>query len=213
MKKALFTSLVKGERYEDEFNYLYKEFSKQGIDYRKYTPEVFNFNEKLKAIKPYLTDTLVLLDTDHMLRGKVKLNLLEKLEEGIFVQYFRSYLIKDSLEEDVELNGYFEVLKSKYGHTCINFLDESMIVFNIPDEKKRNLFVETWGNLIEYTKHNSPFRISDQNYGALEGCLIAIAASEAGIPIYEDKLREFFDTFEHYGPVRGHRIKVTATVV
>ena len=74
-------------------------------------------------------------------------------------------------------------------------------------------FISNWDSLIELTKNNSPFRFSDRSSGALEGCLISIAAKEAGITIYESKPKKFFDTFHHYGPSKGHRIKVTSTVV
>ena len=213
MQELIFTSLVKGERYLDEYNYLLGEFNKQGIAYKKHTPEIFNFNEKLNTIKPYLNSTVVLLDTDHMVRGPVNTKLLKNLEEGIFVQYSRSYLIKDTLDQDIELNGYFETLKHKYGYDCINFLDEAIIVFNILDSNKRVKFIDVWSELIVDTEHNSPYRLSDENYGALEGCLISIAALEAEVTIYEDKLKEFFDNFVHYGPINGHKIKVNSTVV
>lgn len=213
MGKTTFVSLVKGERYLDEYNYLLREFKKQNINYEKYTPDVFNFNKKLDAISPFLSSVVVLIDTDHMIRGPINVKLLENIEEGIYVQYSRPYLIKDTLDKDIKLNGYFDVLKTRYGSNVINFLDESIIIFNIKKEEKKELFVSTWSNLIEYTKANSPYRSSDKNYGALEGCLISIAAKEAGITIFENKLKSFFQNFEHYGPISGHKIKVNSSVV
>ena len=213
MHELVFVSLVKGERYLDEYRYLLGEFKKQAITYKKFTPAIFNFNKKLDAIKPYLNSTVVLMDTDHMLRGPVNIKLLDNIEEGIYVQYSRPYLIKDTLDNDIELNGYFDILKDLYGSSAINFLDESIIIFNIEKSEKRDKFISTWYTLIEATKANSPYRHSDQNYGALEGCMISIAAQEAGIPIYESKLKSFFQNFEHYGPVSGHKIKVNSSVV
>lgn len=211
MSKYIFTSLVKGKRYEEEYEYLRKELNKLGAVHLKYTPEVFNFNEKINAIRNN-GSKVILIDTDHALRKQTDIHSADNIEEGIHVRYSRSYLVKDSLAEDIDLNGYFDVLRDKYGSSCINFLDESIIIFNL-DDSKMNSFISHWDDLIKLTKANSPFRLSDRSSGALEGCLISIAAKEAGITIHEGKPKAFFEQFYHYGPDRGHRIKLTSTVV
>lgn len=211
MSKYIFTSLVKGKRYEEEFEYLRKEINKLGVEHLRYTPAEFNFNEKVNAIRG-IGSKVVLIDTDHVLTRDVHIKEADDIEEGIHVRYSRPYLVMDSIAEDIDINGYFDVLKDKYGSKCINFLDESIVIFNL-DESKMKSFISNWDSLIELTKNNSPFRFSDRSSGALEGCLISIAAKEAGITIYESKPKKFFDTFHHYGPSKGHRIKVTPTVV
>jgi len=211
MSKYIFTSLVKGKRYEEEYKYLKKEINKLGAEHVKYTPEVFNFNEKINAIRNN-GSKVILIDTDHVMRKEVDINSADNIEEGIHVRYSRPYLVMDSIAQDIDINGYFDVLKDKYGSNCINFLDESIVIFNI-DDLKMNSFISHWDSLIELTKNNSPFRLSDRSSGALEGCLISIAAKEAGITIHEGKPKAFFKQFHHYGPNKGHRIKVTSSVV
>lgn len=213
MKQVIFRSLVKGQRYEKEYDYLNSELSKLKLDYSKYTPAVFNFNKKLETIEHFLDKIVVLLDTDHILRKPFKVHDLQTLDEGIYVKYSKPYLTKDTLESDIELYDYFDILKNKYGSNCINFLDESIIIFNILDTNKISKFISSWKYLIHLTKDNSPYRFSDKTSGALEGCLISIAAQQADIKIYSDKLSEFFECFYHYGPVDGHRTKIDRTVV
>jgi len=211
MTKFLFTSLVKGERYEQEFAYLNDKLTTLGQEHIKHTPEVFNFNEKVNAIRGK-GSKVILIDTDHVLNKNIDFESLNNLDKGIHVKYSRSYLIKDTIEEDIDTKGYFELLKEHYGNSCINFLDESIIIFNL-EEDEMKAFIEYWDKLIELTKNNSPFRFSDTSSGALEGCLISIAAKETGITIYEGKPKAFFDSFYHYGPSEGHRIKITSSVV
>ena len=74
------------------------------------------------------------------------------------------------------------------------------------------------GNELNQLLPGQPLRvgvdlIADKNSGALEGCLINIAANKNNIPIHSGKIPSVFDCFYHYGPRYGHTTKVNKSIL
>ena len=211
------TSVVFGNRFEDEFNMLSKSIGNT-FEYKKYTPDVFTFNEKLNALRSIVKESCIyiLLDTDHSVVGNLETSFNCTIEAGI---HTRGSLKEHSvggwkkINRDININGYIDILKEVAGNYWTGYLDESLLVFNITNLELFNRFLDDWQELTELTKNNSPFRYSDQNSGALEGCLINIAANKNNIPIHSGKIPSVFDCFYHYGPKYGHNTKVNKSIL
>ena len=211
------TSVVFGNRFEDEYNMLSKSIGNT-FEYNKYTPDVFTFNEKLNALRSIAKESCIyiLLDTDHAVVGDLEKSFDCIIEEGI---HTRGSLKEHTtagwkkMNRDININGYVDVLKKVAGNYWTGYLDESLLVFNISNLKLFNTFLDDWQELTELTKNNSPYRYSDQNSGALEGCLINIAANKNDIVIHSGKIPSVFDCFYHYGPSHGHRTKVNESIL
>ena len=204
------TSVVFGSRFEDEFNILSKSIGNT-FEYKKYTPDVFTFNEKLNALRSIVKESCIyiLLDTDHSIVGNLETSLNCTIKEGIHTRVS----LKEHSADGINTNGYINVLKEIAGNYWTGYLDESLLVFNILNLKLFNTFLDDWQELTELTKNNSPYRYSDENSGALEGCLINIAANKNNIPIHSGKIPTIFDCFYHYGPLYGHKTKVNKSIL
>ena len=204
------TSVVFGNRFEDEFNMLSKSIGNT-FEYKKYTPDVFTFNEKLNALRSIVKESCIyiLLDTDHSVVGNLETSFNCTIEEGIHTRVS----LKDHNADGINTNGYIDILKEVAGNYWTGYLDESLLVFNITNLELFNRFLDDWQELTELTKNNSPYRYSDQNLGALEGCLINIAANKNNIPIHSGKIPSVFDCFYHYGPSYGHKTKVNKSIL
>ena len=208
--KVKVTSVVYGSRFEKEFNSLNKSIG-SSLEYVKYTPDVFTFNEKLNALRSIVKESCIyiLLDTDHSVVGNLKASLNCNIEEGIHTRVS----LKEHNADGINTNGYIDVLKEVAGDYWTGYLDESLLVFNITNLELFDRFLNDWQELTELTKNNSPFRYSDQNLGALEGCLINIASNKNNIPIHSGKIPSVFDCFYHYGPSYGHNTKINESII
>lgn len=212
--KVKATSVVYGKRFEEEFNSLSMSIG-DAFEYIKYTPDVFTFNKKLDALRNIVNESIIyfLLDTDHSVVGDISKSLNFTVEEGIHTRTFLSEYDSDKMNRDMQTNGYIDKLKEVAGKHWTGFVDESFLVFNIPNLNLFNRFLNDWKELINITKNNSPYRYSDQNSGAMEGCLINIAANKNNIPIHSGKINPVFDCFYHYGPSHGHHIKINKSII
>jgi len=207
-----FSSVVKGERYEKEFSYLEEKLKPLPI--KKFTPETFNFLDKINSLEKLFKNytTVISIDTDHSVANKVVTSALLDLPEGIYVRHYSNKLAKD-ISEDFIFNGYFEKIEEVFGKHRIKYIDESIIVFNFKDHKTVSNFFNKWKYVNLVMKDNLPTRKYDNNIGALEGCLISLAAEESGIKVDDTKLKSFFKQFEHYGPTSGHTVKISSSLV
>lgn len=212
--KVKATSVVYGKRFDEEFNTLFKSIG-DAFEYVKYTPDVFTFNKKLDALNNIVDESIIyfLLDTDHSVVGDISNSLNLSVEEGIHTRTFLSEYDTDKMNRDMQTNGYIDKLKEVAGKHWTGFIDESFLVFNIPNLNLFNSFLNDWKELINLTKNNSPYRYSDQNSGAMEGCLINIAANKNNIPIHSGKITSVFDCFYHYGPSHGHNTKISKSII
>ena len=211
------TSVVFGNRFENEFDTLSKSIDNV-FEYIKYTPDVFTFNEKLNALRSIVEESCIciLLDTDHLVVDNLEISLNCTIEQGIHTRVsFQEYSTHrwQKINQDINTNGYFDVLKEEVGKYWTGFLDESFLVFNIPNLNLFNSFLDDWQKLVKLTENNSPYRYSDQNLGALEGCLINIAANKNKIPIHSGKIPSVFSSFYHYGPSHGHKTKINESII
>ena len=222
-----------GEKYHKEFLEISKNFKKENIVvasdkiFEEYhtvlIKDDFNFNLKELSITESLGkgDSVLYIDTDTIVKNP-NYNILNELDDGIYVKWIGNEV--EYLNEIITSKrfSYGKTSRSdvnKYGKELFNivgkpikFIDECILYIKLKGDIK-NEFIKTYKDIVYKFKNNTPYRETDDKWGAMEGCIIWSVSELLNINIDSTSLSEFFKEFEHYGPTSGHSTKNIKTVI